>query len=111
MLFEEFEHCLPEFARTGVQLAGVSTDPWLINRRFRAAAGLDFPLLSDWPAGATCEAFGVLAPDGRARRVTAVFTSDGRVLEVIEGAAPAEHPQLALDALITVGTRTGEPGR
>lgn len=95
----EFQRLLPELTREGVSLAGVSTDTWATNHRFRVETSLDFPLLSDWPSGATCEAFGVRRSDGRAERVTVLFDPRGDVLEVITGVAAAEHAERTLEAV------------
>ncbi|MFN8639353.1 MAG: peroxiredoxin [Dehalococcoidia bacterium] len=106
---EAFQAALPELSRRGLTLAGVSTDTWMVNRQFKAAHRLDFPLLSDWPSGATCEAFGVLGPNGRSRRVTVMLDSAGVVLEVIDGVDATAHAARVLDA--TRGWKDGANSR
>ncbi len=82
-------------------MAGVSSDTWLENRRFAAAEGVEFPLLSDWPLGQTITAFGLSATDGRARRATIVFDGEAVVRRVIVDVEPTAHGALALAALRT----------
>jgi peroxiredoxin Q/BCP len=51
------------------------------NRKFAEQEKADFPLLSD-PTKKTAEAYGVLSPNGTARRWTFYIGPDGRILEI-----------------------------
>jgi thioredoxin-dependent peroxiredoxin len=77
----------------------VSTDTWADNRAFASAHGLEFPLLSDWPARATAQAFGVLDEGGTARRVTFILDSAGVIRGVIENIEAGAHAAAALALL------------
>jgi peroxiredoxin Q/BCP len=54
----EFTRLLPEFARRGAQVIGVSPDSERSHDRFAAKCDIGFPLLSD-PDKQLCDAFGV----------------------------------------------------
>lgn len=94
-----FQHALEAFRAHGARLVAVSVDTWFENRRFATAEGLEFPLLSDWPAARTLAAFGVDDGTGRARRVTMVFDAAQVVRSVITNVEAGEHPARALAAI------------
>jgi thioredoxin-dependent peroxiredoxin len=81
----EFTARLPEFAKRGVRVVGVSPDPERAHDRFAAKCGIAFPLISD-PDRSLCEAFGVWVQKsmyGRqymgVERSTFLVGADGRV--------------------------------
>jgi peroxiredoxin Q/BCP len=59
----------------------VSVDTPEDNKRFAEQEKADFPFLSD-PTKKTAEAYGVLSPNGAARRWTFYIGPDGRILEI-----------------------------
>ena len=65
-----------------------SVDPIEDNTKFGAEHKADFPLLSD-PTKATAQAYGVLAPQGMARRWTFYIGKDGRILAIDKAVKPA----------------------
>ncbi len=91
-----FQGALADFEALGAHVAGVSVDTWLEQRRFAAAEGIEFPLLSDWPHRGTLDAFGVRAPGGHAHRVTVVFDADLVVRGVVTDVEPSAHVPRAL---------------
>jgi peroxiredoxin len=74
---------------------GVSTDDLETQKKFAASLSLPFPLLAD-PDGIAARAYGILAV-GYAVRTTFVIGADGKVIQVIDGAA-AIDPSPALEA-------------
>ena len=89
----------------GAVVLGVSPDPVESHVKFREKYGLPFPLLSD-PDHQVAEAYGVWKEKrmyGRTywgiERTTFVLDEEGKVLAVIRGVKPEEHPQRALKAL------------
>ncbi|HEY8489231.1 MAG TPA: thioredoxin-dependent thiol peroxidase [Thermaerobacter sp.] len=89
----------------GAVVLGISPDPVESHVRFRDKYGLPFPLLSD-PDHQVAEAYGVWKEKrmyGRTywgiERTTFVIDEEGRVLAVIRGVKPEEHPRRALKAL------------
>ncbi|HEY8489342.1 MAG TPA: thioredoxin-dependent thiol peroxidase [Thermaerobacter sp.] len=89
----------------GAVVLGVSPDPVESHVKFREKYGLPFPLLSD-PDHQVAEAYGVWKEKrmyGRTywgiERTTFVLDEEGKVLAVIRGVKPEEHPQRALEAL------------
>ena len=57
----------------------VSVDDPELNKKFAAEHEADFPILSD-PAKNVANAYGVLNPNGRARRHTFYIGPDGKIL-------------------------------
>lgn len=94
-----------QLQRAGAVVLGVSPDPVESHVKFRDKYGLPFSLLSD-PDHQVAEAYGVWKEKrmyGRTywgiERTTFVIGEDGRVLAVIRGVKPEEHPRRALKAL------------
>ena len=50
---EGFQHRYAELQALDARVVGVSTDTWATQGAFAKQAGLEFPLLSDWPNGRT----------------------------------------------------------
>ena len=59
----------------------VSVDTPEQNKKFAEQENANFPMLSD-PGKQTAEAFGVLSPNGLARRWTFYIGPDGKILEI-----------------------------
>jgi peroxiredoxin len=79
-----FQRRLDEFKELGVRVAGISIDSWASAGAFCEQQGLEFPLLSDWPAGKTIEAFGVGRDNApTAKRVTFIFDAAGVLQHVV----------------------------
>lgn len=81
----EFTKLLPQFAKKGVAVFGVSPDSEKSHDRFTAKCDIGFPLISD-PDKSLCEAFGVWVEKsmyGRkymgVERSTFIVGADGRV--------------------------------
>ena len=81
----EFTKLLPQFAKKGVAVYGVSPDSEKSHDRFTAKCDIGFPLISD-PDRSLCEAFGVWVEKsmyGRkymgVERSTFIVGADGRV--------------------------------
>lgn len=89
-----------------------SVDPPDENRRFARAHDADFPILSD-PTKEAARAYGVLAPQGYARRWTYYIGADGRILAIdreVEPATAAEDLVAKLEAL-GVAKRAGQDAK
>jgi peroxiredoxin Q/BCP len=86
----------PEFAATGAQVLGVSTDDLETQTRFAESLKLPFPLLAD-PRAEAAKAYGVANAGGYANRVTFVIGGDGKIRQVFEG-KDAIDPSGALGA-------------
>jgi thioredoxin-dependent peroxiredoxin len=78
-----------EFQGKNVQVVGVSTDDCPDQKAFAQKYGLPFLLIAD-KAQAVAKKYGVLAPEGHARRVSFLLDGEGKVLEVVEG-SPDKH--------------------
>ncbi|HTT14277.1 MAG TPA: peroxiredoxin [Thermoplasmata archaeon] len=78
-----------EFAQRHVRVVGVSVDECADQQAFRAKYGLPFPLVADHDQ-AVGKLYGVLGPQGHARRVTFLIDPAGRVVDVVEG-SPDSH--------------------
>ncbi|EKP94491.1 thioredoxin-dependent thiol peroxidase [Thermaerobacter subterraneus] len=94
-----------QLQEAGAVVLGVSPDPVESHVKFREKYGLPFPLLSD-PDHQVAEAYGVWKEKrmyGRTywgiERTTFVLDEEGKVLAVIRGVKPEEHPRRALKAL------------
>lgn len=87
---KEFEKHLPAFRARDVRVVGVSVDDCPDQQAFARKYGLSFPLIAD-TAKAIARAYGVLAPEGRARRVSFFLDGQGKVLEIVQGVPPDVH--------------------
>jgi thioredoxin-dependent peroxiredoxin len=85
-----FQEHLPEFAARGVRVVGVSVDDCPAQKAFAQKYGLRFPLVAD-RTKAVATRYGVLGPRGSARRVTFLIDGAGKVVDVVDGAAPEPH--------------------
>jgi peroxiredoxin Q/BCP len=96
------EAALPEFARLGAQVVGVSGDTEARQASFRERCGLSFPLLPDGTRRIS-RAYGVPgglgAWLGLSARVTFLIDPHGTVAHIHRGADPATHAAAALDEL------------
>ena len=100
----ELEQMLPRLEQAGVTVLGISVDSHYANAAFARAAGVTFPLLSDWKRE-TSAAYGVLVPAaGVSERALFLVDRQGRILwsEVSENPGSIEQipsPERALAAL------------
>ena len=101
----EFTAALPDFAKRGVAVYGVSPDSEKSHDRFVAKCDIGFPLVSD-PDRALCEAFGVWVEKsmyGRkymgVERSTFLLGADGRVEKAWRKVRPSGHAAEVLAAL------------
>ncbi|MBM3138890.1 MAG: redoxin domain-containing protein [Chloroflexi bacterium] len=80
-----FQQLHGELESLGARVAGVSADTWAALNAFAEQNGVQFQLLSDWPAMKTIEAFGVRRDGGpTAMRVTFVFDAAGVLRGVVD---------------------------
>ncbi len=89
-----FQEHLPEFASRGVRVVGVSVDDCPAQKAFAQKYGLRFPLVAD-RTKAVSTLYGVLGPHGTARRATFLIDASGKVVDVVDGAAPEAHVEQA----------------
>ncbi|MFQ5794781.1 MAG: peroxiredoxin [Candidatus Bipolaricaulia bacterium] len=93
-----FQDDLGAFADAGVEVVGVSIDDVASHKRFADKYGLSFTLLAD-PDKQITDAFGVLNPRGKARRVTFVIDESGVIEHVYPKVSPQEHSQEILNRM------------
>jgi peroxiredoxin len=97
-----YQEVLPEFARRGVKLYGVSVDNAYCHNAFQRSLGTTIPLLADFhPKGEVARRFGVYADDrGVAKRALVMIGPDLTVEWAYES-PPLEIPgaNLIFDAL------------
>jgi thioredoxin-dependent peroxiredoxin len=79
-----------EFRSRKVHVVGVSTDDCPAQKAFADKYGLPFPLVAD-RTKAVAALYGVLAPQGHARRVSFFLDAQGKVLEVVDTSSPDVH--------------------
>ena len=84
-----------------------SVDPVEENTKFGAEHKADFPLLSD-PTKKTAEAYGVLGPQGLARRWTFYIGKDGKIAAVDKAVKPATSAE---DMAAKLGELGVEPAK
>jgi peroxiredoxin len=100
----ELQEALPRLEAAGITVFGISVDSHYANAAFARAAGVTFPLLSDWDREASA-AYGVLSsPTGVAARALFLVDRDGRLVwrEISEDWRAVEDipsPERALAAL------------
>lgn len=85
-----FQSHLKEFAAKGVRIVGVSVDDCSAQKAFARKYGLEFPLIADAKKEVAGK-FGVLGPNGSARRVSFQIDAQGTVVEVVDGSSPDPH--------------------
>jgi thioredoxin-dependent peroxiredoxin len=78
-----FQESLPELTKRGVRVVGVSVDDCPAQLAFARKYGLEFPLIADSRKEVTGR-YGVLGPNGKARRVTFLIDPKGKVLDVVD---------------------------
>ncbi len=88
-----FQEHLAEFSGKGVKIVGVSTDDCPAQKAFANKYGLHFTLVAD-AKQTVAGAYGVLQPQGTARRVSFLIDRAGQVAEVVDG-APVHHVERA----------------
>jgi peroxiredoxin len=76
-----YESDLPEFARRGVQVIGISVDSAFCHRAFREHIGVTMPLLADFhPKGEVARAYGLWSDKyGQAGRALVLVDPEGTV--------------------------------
>jgi peroxiredoxin Q/BCP len=95
-----FRDVYPQFQAQKVRVVGVSVDDCPKQKAFAQKYGLPFPLVAD-SSRSVAQAYGVLNPRGRARRVTFLIDSDGKVVEVIDTSSPGPHLERARARFLT----------
>jgi thioredoxin-dependent peroxiredoxin len=85
-----FREVYGQYRAKGVHVVGVSTDDCPAQQAFRDKYGLPFPLIAD-PEKSVAKAYGVLSPQGHARRVTFLIDASGKVLDVVDTSSPDAH--------------------
>lgn len=96
-----FNDLVERFAAVETEVIGVSTDSAATHARFARREGLRFSLATD-PDGALADAFGAasrVVQGIRARRVTFLIDTDGRIARVWDRINPHTHPLDVLDAV------------
>lgn len=98
------------FQKANAQVLGISVDSFAVAGEFEAKLGLDFPLVSDFPANRTGRDYGVFNEQGGFHnRTTIVLDRDRIVRDVyVEPRDFESHPQHALEVLADMGEETGE---
>ncbi len=93
------------FERANAQVLGISVDSWAAAGEFESKLGLEFPLLSDFPANRVGRDYGVYNEKaGMHGRTTVVIDREGFVRSVHHDARDFEsHPLHALDTLRAMG--------
>lgn len=85
-----FQNYLSEFKAANVRIVGVSTDECSKQKAFATKYGLGFTLIAD-DKKEVAGKYGVLRPNGRAKRVTFMIDAGGKVLEVVDASSAATH--------------------
>jgi mycoredoxin-dependent peroxiredoxin len=93
----EIRDNLAVFTAAGVQVIGISCDPWHAQRAWAQAQNYDFPLLSDfWPHGEVARSYGVFNEGaGRAERGTFLIDGSGTLRWSIVNPAGQARPLAA----------------
>jgi peroxiredoxin len=98
-----YEEVLPEFAKRGAKLYGVSTDATWSQTAFREKLGVSIPQLSDFePKGSASKLLGTyFAPAGMTNRAIVIFDEEAVVRWSYVADSPGDLPgvNLILDAL------------
>jgi len=89
-----FREVYPQYRAKGVEVVGVSTDDCPAQQAFRDKYGLPFPLVAD-SEKAVAKAYGVLSPQGHARRVTFLIDGAGKVVDVVDSSSVDAHLERA----------------
>jgi len=93
------------FNRANAQVLGISVDSHAVAGEFQDKLGLEFPLLSDFPAKETGRVYGALNEErGTHSRITVILDTDRIVRAVYAEPRDFEsHPIYALDVLRAMG--------
>ena len=87
-----FQTILDEFQSQDTIVLGSSTDPAPAQNAFAEHCGLQFPLVSDFPAYSAAKAFGVFNDERVANaRVTFIIDKEGIIRHVIEDSQDMQH--------------------
>lgn len=89
-----FQSELGAYDAKGVRVVGVSVDDCPKQKAFAEKYGLSFALVADHDKK-VAERYGVLGPNGRARRVTFLLGRDGKVEEVVDSSSVPTHLEKA----------------
>jgi len=101
-----FNEVLPEFARYGAQLVGISVDGVWCHKAYAKSRNLDFPLLADFePKGEVSRKYGAYrAQDGFSERALFVLDAEGVIrwsyLSEVGTNPGADGVLAALEALV-----------
>ena len=89
------------FVRANAQVLGISVDSFAAAGEFQAKLGLEFPLLSDWPAYQAGRDYGVFNEQANIHnRTTIVVDEQGVIRDVYAEPRDFEsHPVHALEVL------------
>lgn len=90
-----FRDKVADFAKLDTVIIGASTDTVELQQKFTDKEKLNFPLLADH-AKKVAEAYGVLNPNGIAKRHTFVIDKKGVLRKVYEKVSPGTHPDEVL---------------
>ena len=85
-----FRDAHAQYRTRKVEVVGVSVDDCPAQKAFAERYGLPFRLVAD-PEKSVAKAYGVLAPQGYARRVSFLLSPDHQVLEVIDNPKADVH--------------------
>ncbi len=77
-----------------VQVVGVSVDDCPDQKAFAEKYGLPFTLVADHSKEVS-KTYGVLSPQGYARRVSFLVDADGKVVEIVDSSSPGPHLERA----------------
>ncbi len=95
-----FRDSYGEFRAKNVQILGVSTDEVDEQDAFKGKYALPFPLVAD-SSKAVARLYGVLGSGGRARRVTFLLDSRGKILEIVDDPKAPPHVERARKQFLT----------
>ncbi len=88
-----------EFQAAKVHVVGVSVDDVTAQDAFAGKYSLPFPLVAD-TSKSVAGSYGVLGNGGRARRVTFLIDSRGKVLDVVDTRDALQHVARAREVLL-----------
>ncbi len=95
-----FRDAYREFTGKKVAVVGVSTDDCPAQKAFVDKYGLPFPLIAD-AKKEVARTYGVLGPQGVARRATFLIDAGGKVIDIVDGVSPDQHVARARAVLLT----------
>jgi peroxiredoxin Q/BCP len=95
-----FQNYLADFAKKNVRIVGVSTDDCPAQKAFANKYSLHFPLIADAKKEVATK-YGVLRPNGSARRVTFLIDATGKVVEIVDTSSADVHVARARERFLT----------